>query len=229
MSYAVYLALVLGVLTFAAVCSRAGGWRRGVALVLLAVLVGSVNILIESFAFGVTDGPATLQALAFTAPVLAVMALIGAGASGLGGPRTGAPVPLRLTPLRIGAVALAYVAIYVAFGMLAYPHVADFYADKPLPGLAELIPLQILRGLIFVIAAAPLLRLNPRLAPLAVGLTFSILGGVAPLLMDNPLMPAHVRLVHGIEVGTSNLLFGALLAWVLSPRRRASAAPAPAA
>jgi len=61
-----------------------------------------------------------------------------------------------------------------------------------------------------------------RHAALALGLAFSVLGGVVPLLPDNPLMPPNIRFAHSIEIGVSNFIFGVILAYLFIPR------PAPA-
>lgn len=46
---------------------------------------------------------------------------------------------------------------------------------------------------------------------LAVGLAFTLLSGVAPLVMPNPYFPDAVRWVHFGEVVSSNFVFGALV------------------
>ncbi len=48
-----------------------------------------------------------------------------------------------------------------------------------------------------------------------IGLTFAVIGGIAPLIPPNELMPAYVRLGHGFEVGISNFIYGVLLAILL--------------
>jgi hypothetical protein len=65
------------------------------------------------------------------------------------------------------------------------------------------------------------LAASRREAALLTGLVFSVIGGVAPLLVPNPYMPASIRMVHLAEVGVSNLLYGALCGWVLAGAARA--------
>jgi hypothetical protein len=48
-----------------------------------------------------------------------------------------------------------------------------------------------------------------------IGLIFSVLGGVAPLIPPSELMPSYVRLGHGFEVGISNFIYGIVLAVLL--------------
>jgi hypothetical protein len=42
---------------------------------------------------------------------------------------------------------------------------------------------------------------------------------VAPLLPDNPYMPADIRFYHGIEVTVSNFLFGLAVGYLFNWRR----------
>jgi hypothetical protein len=131
----------------------------------------------------------------------------------------------RLAP-RLAACALAYVVFYFAFGAVAYPFVAEFYAGRALPHAGAIAALQVVRGLAFAAICLAWLREPwPRRgeAVLWTGVALSVLGGVAPLLLPNPYMPAAVRAVHLWEVGLSNLAFGCLAGWLLSRRRRAVA------
>jgi hypothetical protein len=84
-----------------------------------------------------------------------------------------------------------------------------------LPPLAMLEPLQLARGLLYVLYAWPWLRLAPRRAGAVLGLIYAVLGGVAPLLADhNPYLPRAVRIPHVVEVGVSNFLFGMVVGWL---------------
>ena len=53
---------------------------------------------------------------------------------------------------RIVVLALIYVVIYSIAGMIVFPFVKDFYATLTIPGLSILLPLQILRGSLYVVA-----------------------------------------------------------------------------
>ena|SRR2546430_7288562 len=92
-------------------------------------------------------------------------------------------------------------------------------AHYPLPGFGELVAVEVLWGFLYLAAAWPWLRLlkgGRMRAALFFGAAYSILGGIAPLLLPNPLMPAPIRLAHGFEVGISNFVFGALEGWALA-------------
>jgi hypothetical protein len=127
--------------------------------------------------------------------------------------------------LRIGLGALAYVVVYFTAGATAFPFMADFYAGRSMPSPAYVALIQLFRGLGYVGIALALVRWLPlhRMGTaLSVGLTLSILGGVAPLVVPNVYLPTPVRLVHLIEVGVSNFLFGFFVGWLLSVPRRNS-------
>ena len=51
-----------------------------------------------------------------------------------------------------------------------------------------------------------------------IGLTFSVLGGIAPLIIPSDLMPVNIRWAHGIEVGISNFIFGMIAGRLLGQR-----------
>jgi hypothetical protein len=121
----------------------------------------------------------------------------------------------------VGAV--AYVAVYFAAGMIAYPYVRELYAGRPMPGVLPLALLQLARGSLFMAILLPVVR---RVAvdrlPLALkaGATLSVVGGIAPLLIPNPYFPDAVRWAHLVEVGLSNFLYGFLVARLLGPEAR---------
>lgn len=96
----------------------------------------------------------------------------------------------------------------------------DFYKDK-IPPIDVMILTQFPRGLIFVTVAILMLRtstLSLMKKAILIGLTYAILGAIAPLIPPNELMPANIRLVHGFEVGISNFLYGILLSYLLGQK-----------
>src|SRR6478672_4586156 len=209
MSQLFHLAALFLTLFGLALVSRVGGRPLLIALTTLAVGIGSVNILIEAFAFSVTDARQTLTIFA---------GLLSDRVTKRGDSRLGSP---RREVLRLAAAPVGYLILYFVAGALAYPYVHDFYAGKALPSPGQLALLQLARGAIFVAASWSFVSLRPRWSPVALGAAFSILGGLAPLMMENAFMPADVRLVHAVEVGISNFLFGMLVAVLLRPRSEA--------
>ena len=134
----------------------------------------------------------------------------------------GTPVTRSRMGLRFAALAILYGIVYFAAGAVIYPFVQDFYQHKTLPSGGTTLALQVfVRGPIFVAIGNVVVRLigaTPRLSALAVACTLSGLGGLTALLTPNPLFPDSVRLVHLVEVGVSNFVFGLIVGWVLSRR-----------
>jgi hypothetical protein len=217
MMLGLYMLINLAVLLVVARASNASRWRLLSALVLLGFVVGLGNNLIEAVAFRVMSPADALRA---AGPALVVFVLLSLLAVTLA-------VRWRGSPPRIGgrflsfqaliAIVVIYEALYFGAGALVYPYVADFYATRGLPPLALITALQVARALIFVGAAYPLLRSGLRSAPLVLGLAYSVLGGLAPLLLDNPYMPADIRFYHAIETGVSNFLFGLAVGFLARP------------
>lgn len=124
---------------------------------------------------------------------------------------------------RIVLCDILYLFFYIIAGLIlqkVYPEFMEFYKDK-IPSSSLIINVQFFRGFVFVGVAILILRtLNLSLTKKAVliGLIFSILGGIAPLIPPNEFMPAYVRLGHGFEVGTSNFLYGLVTGYLLGQK-----------
>jgi hypothetical protein len=215
------LALALALAVVAAATSAARGTRIEIlrALVILCFGVASINPLIEAVAFGVmpiADVPRSL----LTNLVLAVA--ISAGPVWMlwrGMPEAASVAPPRYTIGRLAAIAGVYVLLYLAAGIAVYPFIKDFYADKTLPSLPMVIGIQCIRGPLYALYALPWLKLTDRHTSPMLALVYSVLGGVALLLVDeNPYMPREVRYPHLIEVGVSNFLFGWIVGRILRPK-----------
>ena len=133
---------------------------------------------------------------------------------------------------RWAACGAAYVLLYFSAGALVWPHVRAFYEAAPMPGVAAVAATQVFRGLALtaiVLALVRRLDVSRTGAAVASGLALSILGGVAPLLVENPYLPDALRYAHMPEVGVSNLVFGLLAGWLLADARpRGERAPAAA-
>jgi hypothetical protein len=215
-----YLVFNLAVLWIVARASAASGWRLILMLFLLGFVVGSLNSLIEAIFFKVL----TLQEVVAAAlPVAIVFAILSPVAVLLAGRlRKWAEAPSDpggFTPVTLLGVVVAYELLYWSAGLLVFPYVEHFYAGRGLPSGYGVAALQVLRSLIFVGAAYPLLRNELRGAPLVLALVYSVIGGVAPLLPENPYMPADIRFYHGIEVTLSNFIFGFVVGLLYSRRR----------
>jgi hypothetical protein len=114
---------------------------------------------------------------------------------------------------------VAYELLYWGAGTLVYPYIADFYASRSLPPTAAVAAVQVVRSVIFAGAVYPLLKSGLRGAPLVLALIYGIIGGLAPLLPDNPYMPANIRFYHAIETTSSNFIFGLVVGFLFAWRR----------
>jgi hypothetical protein len=120
--------------------------------------------------------------------------------------------------LRLALCCGCYVFLYFLAGSIIFPFVRDYYATQHLPGPAQIVAMQFLvRGPMFVFVCVTLLRmfrLPNWLGPVAVGLAFSFMSGVATLILPNGIFPDAVRWAHFCEVSGSNLVFGFVVGWV---------------
>jgi len=221
-----YLLLNFAVLWLVARSSAARGWPLATMLLLLGFVVGSANNLLEAVVYGVLSLRQAMVA-AFPAAVIFII-LSPAAVLAAGRWKTGsqAEPAHRATLIQLVVVVAAYEVLYWTAGHLVFPYIAHFYSDKTIPPIYEVAGLQVVRSLIFFGAAYPLLRTGLRGAPLVLGLVYGIIGGIAPLLPDNPYMPADIRFYHGIETSVSNFLFGLVVGYLFMRTRPLRAAHA---
>lgn len=221
MAIGLYLLLNLVVLTVVARASSERGWRLVGMLFLLGFVAGSANNLLEAVAFGVMTLPDVATA---AIPALVIFAILAPLAVTLAGrwkrSETRLAEEVRITlPIILGVI-VAYEILYWGAGTLVFPYIADFYATRRIPPAGLVASLQIVRSLIFVGAAYPLLKSGLKSAPLVLALVYGIVAGVAPLLPDNPYIPADIRFYHAIETSVSNALFGLIVGWMFTRRPR---------
>ena len=121
---------------------------------------------------------------------------------------------------------LLYLFLYFSAGVVIWPYVKEFYSTQIVPSTATIVGLQLLfRGPVFVVICwllARMIGLSGWKGALSVGLAFTILSGVAPLIMPNPYFPDTVRWVHFGEVVSSNFIFGVLIQLIWGVARPAS-------
>jgi hypothetical protein len=119
---------------------------------------------------------------------------------------------------RVLLLVVVFIFVYVVAGAVVYPWISAFYQGRPLPTLPQLVNLQVFRGLFDLACVYPWLRLysgtRGKAAPLLMAI-FTVLCGWGPLLLPNTFLPPQIRFAHAMEMGGSNLLFGAVVAWVL--------------
>jgi len=194
---------------------------------LLFVIWGGIqaNSLSELLLFDI--GITRAQTIGLMAYGLAQAAAAAAALGWLTVPRGHDTTPAAV-PVRPGRLAIApplYVVCYLGAGMLVWPFIADYYQARPMPSLGPVVALQVVRGLAFgaiVFLIAQRCDGGRLERAVVAGLTLAVLGGAAPLVMPNPLMPAAIRLAHLFEVVPSIFAFAAILAWALVRPRRPS-------
>ena len=201
---------------------------RGIKLALsvffIYYIIGHFNILIEAYIFNVTDRAETIKEMLqglFTVVVFAPLFVLILNKWGGSSEVLQFKKRSAFSWIWRGALGVfIYLIFYISAGMIlqaTYPDLMSFYEGK-IPPLDVMILTQFPRGLLFVLVAVLMLRTLqlPQLKKaLLIGLVFSIIGGIAPLISPNEFMPANIRMVHGIEVGISNFLYGMSLAYLL--------------
>jgi hypothetical protein len=218
--------LVCVALGYVALRSDWRGWCLGLSLVAIPSAIYAVNIIEGIIFLHLEAGAHLLGQVVLTYIFALPLWVLIFGKRREAAYTTYRPFGFRNVPQNVGrflAADITYFILYLAAGMVIFPFVRDFYATKTLPSMETILALQLLcRGPVFVAACILLLRmLNlPRTAgALAVGIVFTTVSGIAPLLMPNPYFPDSVRWVHFFEVVISNFLFGGIVAWFWSARR----------
>jgi hypothetical protein len=215
--------LIVLVLTYAVVRSDAYGLKLAGAVFLLFFGISVFNTQIEAIFFQLQI-PRTeslnmvlqglLVALIFSAVVVFLLDKRHKPASKVES-RARASISIIGYVWRFVVCDISYVILYCIAGAIILPYVQDFYSNiAQMPAVDKVLIMQVFRGLIYVIVTLPVIRMIKTKrweAALMIGLQLSILGGIAPLLPPNPYMPPEIRLVHGIEIGISNFIYGAII------------------
>ena len=115
------------------------------------------------------------------------------------------------------ALAFVYVILYLLVGGIFYElFTKPFYASMELPLIlgesidlvSVLIPLQIFRSLLFVLATLPIILYCRGIRGVSLGvfagLALWVVGGLCTLLNPNPYMPAVLRFYHVAEIFFQN-------------------------
>ncbi len=146
------------------------------------------------------------------------------------------PMPVGEWLWKIAALVILYVILYFSAGYLIAwqnPELRAFYGHpgEALPFFSQLntvvhddpllVPLQLLRGLLWIVCAMPVIRgsvMSRVWTAVLVGLLLCVPQNIG-LIIANPLMPAaSVRLSHLIETTSSNFVFGFCVSWLLDNR-----------
>ena len=136
--------------------------------------------------------------------------------------------------VRILLAILAFPIIYFCFGAMVGPFVVDFYrsgvSPLVLPPLSTILPVQVLRSSLFLLASAPFLFLWSRSRAsliFALGLAHCYLVGLFGLIQVT-WMPPVLRIGHSLEIAADSFVYAAVLVLLFVPRHRESAVSTPA-
>ncbi len=240
------LSTFIAALTLTVVALRSGwrGWRAAAAVALIPLAIHLAN-LVEGLVF-LKNAPLEFAPLMLMAVIAYAMALPALLLVFGGGSRTLAPAA-ETSGFSAGGMLwrflvcdFSYLILYYTAGMIIYSSFAfvrAFYQTQggP-PPAAQIMALQLLlRGPLFVglcVLLSAMVRLPRAANALAVGIAFTLLSGVVPLIMPNPVFPDAVRWVHFGEVVSSNLVFGSIVGWLwrrplLVARAEAATLPEP--
>lgn len=223
------------VVTLIVLRARWRGWRLALAIgfSLYGVMTFLSQIETAWFAQAMTTmriTPALLRGLFLqTLPIIFVwlpiaVALLSWGrAASQQQPRHALPATAGGWAWRLALVSAAYLALYFSFGYIVAwqnPEVRALYDGGSNQGVfayERLIPFQIMRSLLWVLFALPIIRMTRGTrwqVALVVGLLFAL-----PMNMfhaiPNDLMAPSVRLSHFVETASSNFIFGLLVTGVL--------------
>lgn len=233
--------LQVAVMTHLILRSRWTGWRLAATVFLVFYGVMTFMPQMESAVFLNRLPPGTLPRLflmgAIVAAPFSVLAVLI-----LGKRKAGALDPERSSRLvmpagewawKLAVIALVYLILYFTFGyFIAWknPAVPEYYGSTDpgsffaqmgtvLRNTPLLVPFQVLRAMLWVALALPVIRMLKGRWPetaIALGSLFAVM--TAPLLLPNPYMPEAVRMAHLVETASSTLIFGVFVGWLLTER-----------
>jgi len=133
---------------------------------------------------------------------------------------------------RIAVASAAYLPIYIAFWALIGPFVAPYYLSSPwlsiTAGFTLLVPLELLRGLLYVFALLPILAtMRGRLSTLYFGVVslLYVPGALVPLMIypwTHPvlylrfILPSEILPIHAVEILGKSAVHGAVITLLLA-------------
>ena len=223
-------AMVAGLMCIVAFRTSLRGLQLGLLVFALLFVIGHFNTLVEAYVFNVTDRPRTLAEIG--TGVLASVLFAAVFTALIGTKETVAHVTRMKRSViswivRVAAADALYLFLYLLAGGIlyfSYPPLGEFYEGK-LPPMGQMILLQLLvRGLIFTGTSILLIQyvdLKKIEMGILAGALFAVIGGIAPLLPPSDVMPQHIRMAHGIEVGISNFILGFALVMMLWQSQKA--------
>jgi hypothetical protein len=208
---------------------------RWFALALLLFVCIGVNTVIEMTIFSTTlaHGGALALAASFLLPALFCAFALATLASS----ETAEPSLVERTrsffaahsaggwAWRLLLALLAFPLVYFLFGSMVGPFVIDTYkagiANLVLPPVGAILKTQFVRSALFLLASLPILVLwkgSRKSLILALGLALWVMVGLFGLVQA-VWLPAHLRILHSLEIGADSFAHAGALTVLLFPRR----------
>ena len=222
--------LIFILLGYYTVHSNLKGAGLALSVFIIYYGIGNLNLIVEAIIFNIVSINEVLNSVPEDLAMAIVIALAIAYIFGKSKIKTEKIECKSRSVLswiwRIVVGDILYLIVYIVAGLILiniYPELMEFY-DEKLPPPPELIfGTQLIRGLLFV-GVAILISMTVKLPLLKkavlIGLIFSILGGIAPLILPNEEMPSYIRFGHIFEVGISNFLYGLILGYLLEQKTK---------
>lgn len=222
--------LIFILLGYYIIHSNLNGIGLGLSVFAIYYCIGYLNLIVEAVIFNLVNIDVVLNSV----PRGLIMAIIISTAIAfIFGKRkiktkknefTSRPVLGWIWRVAVGDI--LYLIFYIAAGLIlinVYPELMEFYNEKSLPSPELIFGTQLIRGLLFI-GTAILISMTVNLSlpkkAVLIGLIFSILGGIAPLILPSEEMPSYIRFGHGFEVGISNFLYGLVLGYLMSKKTK---------
>ncbi len=188
----------------------------GTSVLMVAIEVAYLDVLVPVVPALLVNGAVMAAAFALAAPWwLRRLGL-----------RSETPTPSRAVHglvWKLPVLGVVWTVLFVLFGALVFlplaraidPVAAAAYGATDVP--AWVLPFQVIRGMLWVALALPLVRSLRRDAVWLTGALFAVLMG-ANLLLPNDLLDPRLQIAHAAEVAVENFAFGAFAAWLLLRR-----------
>lgn len=208
--------------------STLSGLKLALMIFIVFFIIGNFNLLIEAYIFNVTDRNDTIQIIlkGFILALITSPLLVYIFKKWLPDDIRPSFEPRSILQWiwRIVLADLLYLFFYLLAGFIlytVYPRLMEFYGDK-VPDFSLMINTQFFRALLFIGVAIIIGRYTNTSIfkrALLTGAVFSILGGIAPLILPgDEVMPGFIRFGHAFEVGISNFLYGLILAYLIGQK-----------
>jgi len=124
--------------------------------------------------------------------------------------------------LRLLAGSVSYFPVYFFFGALVSPFVIPYYTDQSLglgltiPSFYILVPIELLRGLLFVLALVPIIaavKFSTKSTFIFLALFLYVIGAFVPFVAGTTL-PWILKLYHSLEILADSIVYAAILAFL---------------